>query len=103
MNPTIESILAQIKTLSFDEQRMLNKALVGQLNATQKLKAASVAISFRIGDIVEFDAGFRKGGITKVQIEGFSRDLSSIKGFQVGGLRQGTKWTVGANLCKKVA
>jgi len=102
MNANIQSIMAQIKSLSLEEQRMLNKALVANMNALYKSEAAENAMKFRKGDTVQFDAGPRKGGITKIVIDSFSRDLSSIKGTQIGGLRQGCKWTVGANLCTKV-
>ncbi|WP_407306197.1 hypothetical protein [Acinetobacter sp.] len=101
MNPTIKSIMAQIETLPFEDRRMLNKLLVAHLNAEQKVSAAENAMKFRINDMVKFDAGPRKGGIVTIQITGFSRDLSSIKGIQVGGARAGTNWTVFANLCEK--
>lgn len=100
---TIQSIMAQIQTLSFEDQRMLNKVLVAHLKAEHKMVAADAAMNFRVGDIVQFDAGPRKGGITKIKINGFSRDLSTVKGVQVGGFREGVNWNVGATLCKKVA
>jgi hypothetical protein len=98
----IQSILSQISALSLEDQRMVNKMLVANLNAQLKSKAANAAINFRIGDIVSFDAGPRKGGITKIRITGFSRDLSKIKGSTIN-TPYPVIWTVSAPLASKVA
>lgn len=96
----IQNILAQIATLPFEDQRMLNKMLVANLNASAKQLSRVNAIQFRVGQKVCFDAGPRKGGIVTVEITGFSRDMSKIKGKQIGGFRDGILWNASANLCK---
>ena len=97
---TIKSIMEQISTLSLEEQRMVNKLLVASLNSQIKAKSADAAANFRIGQTVKFDAGARKGGIITLNITGFSRDMSRIKGIQIGGIRAGCEWSVGASVCK---
>lgn len=95
----IKNILAQIADLPFEDQRMVNKLLVASLNASSKERSRDAASNFRLGQIVEFDAGPRKGGITKIKITGFSRDMSMIKGDVVNGFM---KWNVSANVCKAI-
>ena len=96
----IKNILAQIAALPFEDQRMVNKLLVANLKAGSKEISRDAASNFRIGDVVQFDAGPRKGGITKIKITGFSRDMSTIKGQVVNGFMN---WNVSANMCKAAA
>ena len=98
----IKSIMEQISTLSLEEQRMVNKLLVASLNSQVKAKSADAAANFRFGQKVQFDAGPRKGGLITMEITGFSRDMTKIKGTQLDGFRKGCLWTVGANLCKAI-
>ena len=95
-----KNILSLIADLPFEDQRMLNKLLVAELKAGHKEAARDAAADFRVGQIVTFDAGPRKGGLTKIQIIGFSRDMSTIKGKQIGGFREGIQWNVAATFCK---
>jgi hypothetical protein len=97
---TLNEVFAQVQALSFEDQRALNKMLVANLNCTTKLKSMQVAAKFNIGDEVLFDA--KSKGIVKIKVTGFSRDGSSLKGTQLGGLRPGCNWTVGATICNKV-
>lgn len=99
----LNSIFAQITALTLEEQRMLNKMLVSNINESIKESQRAAAVQFRVGDLATFDAGPRKGGKTTIQITSFSRDLSKIKGTQIGGMRAGIQWNVSANLAKKVA
>jgi hypothetical protein len=93
MNAQILNILSQVSALSMEDQLELNKALVENIRRARKISAIQIGQKFNIGDKVMFDAG-RKGLIT-MQITGFSRDGSKIKGPQIGGLRSGVNWTVG--------
>ena len=98
----IKNILAQIAALPFEDQRMVNQLLVANLKAGQKEAARDIAMNFRVGQEVQFDAGPRKGGITRIKITSFSRDMSQVKGTQVGGFRPGVNWGVAASLCKAI-
>lgn len=96
----LNEIFAQVKSLSIEDQRALNKMLVANLNRENKMKSMVVASKFNIGDKVSFDA--RSKGYITIEIGGFSRDGANLKGKQIGGLRVGCNWTVGAALCNKV-
>jgi hypothetical protein len=93
----VNELFAQIKTLSVEDQRALNKMLVANLNRAQKFASMKSAAQFNIGDVVVFDA--RSKGLVKIKVTGFSRDGANLKGSQIGGLRAGCNWTVGASLC----
>jgi hypothetical protein len=95
----LNEVFAQVQTLSHEDQRALNKMLVANLNRTSKMHSMMNAAKFNIGDEVVFDA--KTKGIVKIKVYGFSRDGSSLKGQQIGGLRPGCNWTVGASICKK--
>jgi hypothetical protein len=95
----IFAVLEQANKLSLEERRTLNTMLCDGMKRDHKLEAAKVSASFNIGDTVVFDA--KRKGIIKIQITGFSRDLSTILGTQIGGLRPGCQWKVGATLCNK--
>jgi len=95
----IKNILAQIADLPFEDQRKVNSLLVANLKAGSKELSRDAACGFSIGQVVEFDAGPRKGGKTKIKITGFSRDMSTVKGTVVNGFGA---WNVAANLCKAI-
>lgn len=95
----LNEIFAQIQNLPFEDQRALNSMLVASLNRQSKMKSMQQAAKFRIGDEVVFDA--RTKGIIKMEITGFSRDGSKLKGKQIGGISAGCLWTVAATLCNK--
>lgn len=94
---TLVSILNQMKTLTIDEQRILNKELVAMINRTSKVDSMKAAQQFKIGDEVIFDA--KSKGLIKIKVTSYSRDGANLKGPQIGGLRPGCNWTVAANIC----
>ncbi len=92
-------LMEQIKMLSYDEQRDLNKRLVANLNLASKIASVNASSKFNIGDIVQFDANSK--GIITIRITGFSRDMSKIKGTQLSPGRVGCAWQVTAKLAFK--
>jgi hypothetical protein len=92
MNPKVLEILKQAIALSVEDQRELNSALVDNIKRVHKIKAISNSAKYNIGDTVMFR--HNREGLIKIQITGFSRDGSKIKGPQIGGFRAGCMWTV---------
>jgi hypothetical protein len=98
---TVSAAYALITTLSLEDQRALNSLLVANIRLALRHKAVATSIEFRAGDIIVFDGKTR--GTIFLEVTGFSRDRTKIKGRQVSrGLKTkiGTNWTVGANVAK---
>lgn len=98
---SIQEVLTLAKQLTLQEQLALNKLLVANIRHANKMKSLEKAVTFRIGDLVKFDAKTR--GIIVIKVTGFSRDMTKIKGVQqnVGRsikARKGMNWTAGAGL-----
>lgn len=99
----ISTMMTQIKLMSIDDQRALNGLIVANLRHASKIRDITEASKFAEFDVVQFDAG--RKGIIVVQITGFSRDYSKIKGVQLNNTRgtmKGMAWTASAALCFKV-
>ena len=96
MTAQILEILAQAQKLSHADQLTLNKLLVEGIRRNHKVAAIQNSAKYNVGDTVMFDAGSK--GIIKMEINGFSRDGSKLKGMQIGGLRAGCIWTVGTTV-----
>ena len=98
---TVSALMSEIRTLSLEDQRLLNKMLVENIRRDLKLKAITSSVKLNIGDTVRFDGKTR--GTIVIEITGFSRDLSKVKGRQVNSIQArtaiGTNWTVAAQLC----
>lgn len=102
----IYEVLALASKLTYEEQRELNRQLVDGLKRQSRLEDIQVAVKFVRGDIVQFDAGVRKG-MVRILIDSFSRDMSKVKGLQLVGQSTtpspvATRWTASAKLCSKV-
>jgi hypothetical protein len=98
---SLATIFAEVRALSLEDQRALNSLLVANIRQALKQKAVMTSIEFRAGDIIVFDGKTR--GTIFLEVTGFSRDRTKIKGRQVSrGLKTkiGTNWTVGANVAK---
>lgn len=92
------SVVQAAKRLSLEDQLKLNKLLCANIRMGNKVRAAGNAIRFNLGDVVQFDGKTR--GPIHIQISGFSRDFSKIKGKQVNKgwkTSPGVNWTVGAS------
>ena len=90
-----------IRTMSLEEQRALNNLLCANIRAANKAAAAENSMNFGVGDIIQFDGKTR--GPIFLEITGFSRDRTKIKGVQLNKgwkTRAGVNWTVGATICK---
>lgn len=98
---TVSALYAQIRVLSLEDQRVLNKMLVANIRLGMKQKAVMTSITFKAGDIVQFDGKTR--GPIFIKIHSFSRDLTKVKGVQLNRgwkTQPGVQWTVGATICK---
>ena len=93
----VAMLMEQIKKLSHEEQRDLNKRLVANLNLAAKIASVAASSKFNVRDIVQFDGGARNGIVT-MRITGFSRDMAKIKGTQLSAGRVGCNWQVSAKL-----
>jgi hypothetical protein len=101
---TLNSLMQQIKTLTIDEQRALNSLLCANIRHASKVKSIQKAMSFEVGQFVEFDG--RTRGRIVLEVTGFSRDMSKVKGIQINrGFKtlRGTPWTATATACKAVS
>ena len=70
------------------------------LRHATKVESIQASSKFEVGQYVEFDGGARQG-IVVIEVTGFSRDFSKVKGLQVNrnrGIGYGSKWTASANL-----
>ena len=98
---TLTSLMAQIKTLPLDEQRALNSLLVANIRLGHRQNAVMKSIAYKVGDVIQFDGKTR--GPIFLEISGFSRDLTKIKGKQLNRgwkTQAGVQWTVGASIVK---
>ncbi len=98
---TLSSLMAQIKTLSLDEQRALNSLLVANIRLGHRQNAVMKSIEYKVGDVIQFDGKTR--GPIFLEISGFSRDRTKIKGKQLNRgwkTQPGVNWTVGASIVK---
>jgi hypothetical protein len=90
-----------VRTMTLEEQRALNSLLCANIRAGHKVAAAENSMSFGLGDVIQFDGKTR--GPIFLEITGFSRDRTKIKGKQLNKgwkTAAGTPWTVGATLAK---
>lgn len=97
----LNSLMKQIKSMSIEDQRTLNSLLCANIRGASKIRSIQSAAKFVIGDTVVFNAKTR--GMITISVDGFSRDMSKIKGTQLNqgcSSNKGMKWTVGASLCK---
>jgi hypothetical protein len=100
-NVTLNSLMQQIKTLTLDEQRVLNKLLCANIRHGYKVNAIQKSVAFGVGDVITFDGKTR--GPIFLEVSGFSRDRTKIKGKQINrGWKTsvGTNWTVGASVAR---
>lgn len=98
----VTELLAEIKKLTLEEQRVLNTALVHHMRFNIRHQAVMKAMTFQIGDIVKFDGKTR--GPIYIEVSTTSRDFSKLKGRQLNRgwkTAAGTPWTVGALACTK--
>lgn len=79
-----------VKTMTLEEQRALNSMLCTNIRAGLRVKAVGASINYSIGDVVQFDGKTR--GPIFIEITGFSRDLTKMKGKQ---LNRGWKTAAG--------
>ena len=96
---TLTSLMDQIKTLPLSEQRALNSLLVANIRLGHRQAAVMKSVAYKVGDVVKFD-GKTRGPII-IEITGFSRDLTKIKGRQLNDgwkTKAGVQWTVGATI-----
>jgi hypothetical protein len=101
MSQALATVFAQVKSLSMDDQRALNKLLVANIRLAMRQKAVMTAITFKAGDVVKFDGKTR--GPIFIKIHSFSRDLTKVKGVQLNRgwkTQPGVQWTVGATVCR---
>jgi hypothetical protein len=102
---TLNALMQQIRVMPLEEQRALNSLLVANIRASLKSSAIMTSINYGHGDIVKFEAGIK--GTIFIEVTGFSRDRTKIKGTQIGQSKfarrkvmNGTNWTAGANIVK---
>lgn len=103
MTNQVAAVMSQIKLMSIEDQRALNGLICANLRHASKIRDITEASKFSELEVVEFDAG--RKGIIKIQITGFSRDYSKVKGVQLNSTRgtmKGMSWTASAALCFKV-
>ena len=90
-----------VRTMSLEEQRALNSLLCANIRAGHKMAAAENSMNYGVGDVVQFDGKTR--GPIFLEITGFSRDRTKIKGKQLNKgwkTSAGVQWTVGATIVK---
>ena len=95
----VNTIFAEIRKLSLEDQRALNSLIVANIRGAMRVKAVSSAIKYNRGDVVKFDGKTR--GTIIIEITGFSRDFTIIKGKQLNSgfkTSAGVPWTVAATL-----
>jgi Flp pilus assembly secretin CpaC len=100
---TVFDLMSQIRTLSLEDQRKLNKMLVQNIDAGIKRQCQEISCKLDVGDVVSFDGKTR--GMITIKVTEFSRDLTKVKGIQLNpGMKtpKGTKWTVHAAAVKPV-
>lgn len=101
MNKNLSAAIANLRTLSVEELRVLNHEVCDQI----KSRARELSFDFKIGDRIKFE----KKGITHyVRIEGFNRARTMAKGPEVnadGSPRTNfpMRWQVSCNSMTKVA
>lgn len=98
---TLNSLMQQVKTLTLEEQRVLNKLLCQNIRHGMKVNAIQKSINFALGDVIVFDGKTR--GTIYLEVTGFSRDLTKIKGKQLNKgwkTSPGVNWTVVASVAK---
>lgn len=98
----LANILKQIPTLTDQELRMLNNAIVGQIRHAANLKQIAAGSKFGIGQNVKFTD--KRGRTVVISIEKIN--AKSIKGVELtpdGRIeRFAQRWTVSPSLCSAI-
>lgn len=98
---TLNSVMQLVKTMTLDEQRVLNKLLCQNIRHGMKVNAIQKSVNFAIGEVIVFDGKTR--GTIYLEVTGFSRDMTKIKGKQLNKgwkTSPGVQWTVGASVAR---
>jgi hypothetical protein len=76
---TPQDLLASIALLTVEQQRQLNHDLVANLKHARVVASMQAAANFRIGQVVWFNAGPRRGNKI-IKIESFGTNHTKAKG-----------------------
>jgi hypothetical protein len=97
------TVMDLLSKLTVDEQIQIHGSLVNMIKHGQRANAAKAGASFKIGQIVKFDAKTR--GTKFMQIEKFNRAGTCVVGYECdkdGSNKTKMRWTVANSFCVAV-
>jgi hypothetical protein len=102
---SVQDLAASATLLSLEEQRQLNSRLVENIKHARVVASIAASANFKIGDIVWFNAGPRRGNKI-IKIEEYGSNRTKVKGREcsregvIHGL--GMTWTVPMHMLRKI-
>jgi len=99
-NENLTTVMDLLSKLTVDEQIQVHGSLVNMIKHGQRANATKAGASFRIGQIVKFDAKTR--GTKFMQIEKFNRAGTCVVGYECdkdGSNKTKMRWTVANSFC----
>jgi hypothetical protein len=98
--PIVQSIAAQLQSLSSDELLVLNKYLCSIVKERNAMKRMQATIGFKVGDKVEFTDP-RRGVTRKCIVNKVKRVMIAVTEL-AGSAEPGKRWNAAATILRKI-